>query len=86
MLYNHFFSIIIIIAAITIGLSITGAFHVYSPRIQNDLADLRQQIIGKDNKRISKGPSLFKRDTIILSSWLKDTLNSLGLDFFQEKR
>jgi MOSC domain-containing protein YiiM len=80
--------------AFIIGLlSITRAFNLYSPRITNDLANINNFIhntndnannVNNVDNIISQRP-LFKRDKVILSSWLKDTLNNLGFDFLKEK-
>ncbi len=63
-------------------LSNTRAFNVYNPRITSGLENFRQQIF--DGNNVKK--NYFKRDSVVLSSWLRDTFKSLGLDFFQEKQ
>lgn len=68
------------ITVATIGISITGAFNLYGPRITKDLEIAKQQII------VQSQSTSFNRDKTILSSWLRDTLSNLGFDFLQEKR
>lgn len=89
---NVIFSLatIIIVAIAAIGLSSTGAFNVYGPRITEDLANFRHQFsksVG-DKKQESQWANNFNssRKNTVLYSWLRDALNNLGLDFLQEKQ
>lgn len=61
-----------------------GAFNVYGPRITQDLTNLNRFFPNSSNQ--SKSSNQFKRDKVILNSWLKDALNNLGLNFLQEKQ
>mmetsp|Transcript_25320 Transcript_25320/g.31201 ORF Transcript_25320/g.31201 Transcript_25320/m.31201 type:complete len:307 (-) Transcript_25320:27-947(-) len=73
---------------VIVGLSLTGAFNVYVPRVVNDLSSLKNQFhqeIPVNNHQQQQLQQSFRRDRVILSAWLKETFNNLGLNFLQEK-
>ena len=73
------------ILAIFIGISMQGgAFNVYGPRITQDLTNNWRQFFPNNNEQ--QNNQHYKRDKVILNSWLKDALNNLGLNFLQEKQ
>ena len=72
------------ILAVFAGVSIRGgAFNVYGPRINQDLTNWGEFF---PNKNGQQNNEQYKRDKVILHSWLKDALNNLGLNFLQEKQ
>ncbi len=83
----------IIIAITAIGLSLTGAFNVYVPtRITETLQTFHQQHHDATIRTNKASPLSWTRDfqkqrqNTVLYSWLRDALNDLGFNFFQEKR
>ena len=69
------------IAFLALSLASTGAFNSHVPR----LSELNIQSKKINVRNSNENSYTYRRKQVVLNGWLKDTLESLGLDFALEK-